>query len=483
MKRWNILVVQLIKHSFEIPPLEELALESNGKPFFTSTSHGLQLENQKTLWEIYIRTGLPLPEGPILDAGAGDGILFAIAPHMVFSRQDIGRRTIVGVDIDKNKVWKARQVANTVSENYRQKTGLSLVYQVQDPQDLAEMDTKNLIFYGQKANMPKFAMVWSNSMFHWIKEPRQKYAALEKFYSVMKEGGVLCISMSSGGTARDFRAAYINVFKGLGFYDIHANEQGFRVQDFEDDPIGSRPLDEIVNMIESNGFQVVSSVTLQESIAYNDPREYSKAVETYGQDAFLRSVPHYGKERKAHIWKEIEKEFIRIIGKGKWKEGQPWEYSQFNNYIVAVRKKSKMPPKKISHYDLTSILNEQFIALGYNKILIGDDYEIMVHLEGNEKEIEKESTVVDVQGILREVFTYAAKYRAQNGQIPCIVKYEKLDRMCLELEISVKTNKDLPITGIIKENFLDLLNEQGVVIEHKRIDSEITSVYKFKIPL
>jgi len=50
-------------------------------------------------------------------------------------------------------------------------------------------------------------------------------------------------------------------------------------------------------------------------------------------------------------------------------------------------------------------------------------------------------------------------------------------------EISVKTNKDLPITGIIKKNFLDLLNEQGVVIEHKRIDSEITSVYKFKIPL
>ena len=103
------MVVQLIKHSFEIPPLEELALESNGKPFFTSTSHGLQLENQKTLWEIYIRTGLPLPEGPILDAGAGDGILFAIAPHMVFSRQDIGRRTIVGVDIDKNKYYKIKR--------------------------------------------------------------------------------------------------------------------------------------------------------------------------------------------------------------------------------------------------------------------------------------------------------------------------------------------------------------------------------------
>ncbi|MBI2580756.1 class I SAM-dependent methyltransferase [Candidatus Woesearchaeota archaeon] len=339
---------KIIEYSFELPPLEELVKDTEGRPLFTQISHGLQAANQMTLWELYLRSGLPLPKGAILDAGCGDGLFFAIAPAMIFDgvkKREIGRRTVIGVDLDERKVRKARLVANLTTANYAARTrseqrpeGFSLTYYVQDAQDLAKMDPMQMVIDGKQSRLQKMAMVWSNSMFHWVKEPRDKYAALARFYVMLNKGGVLCMSMSAGGTARDFLEAYNNVMHGLGTYNLAANHSGYRRAVFEPDPIGSRPLDELTNMVEESGFEVLMGVNLKEDVSYKHPLEYANAVRIYGMDAFLNPVSHLARSAQVRVWKSIEYEFMLRAANSGWRVGQPYRYSQFNSYIVAVKK-------------------------------------------------------------------------------------------------------------------------------------------------
>lgn len=335
---------KIIKYSFEPPSLEDLARDAEDRPLFTQISHGLQAANQMTLWELYLRSGLPLPKGAILDAGGGDGLFLALAPEMVFKMQEIRRRTIILVDLDKNKVSKARRAAELVTESFRKRTtnvrpeGLSLVYLVQDPQDLAQMDTDYVTINGEKTHFPQIAMVWSNSMFHWIKEPKDKYSALARFHRVLKEGGILCMSMSTGGTARDFLEAYFSVMQSLGPYSVFNNPAGYRRAEFERDPIGSRPLDEIVSMVEESGFDVAIALAVGESVTYANPREYSNAVKIYGMDAFLNPVSHISNERKQRLWRTMEESFLDRLRKSGWQDNQPYTYNQFNSYIVAKKR-------------------------------------------------------------------------------------------------------------------------------------------------
>ncbi|MBI3035883.1 class I SAM-dependent methyltransferase [Candidatus Woesearchaeota archaeon] len=332
------MTAQLIETSFEIPQLEEL-IKYQDKPVFTQVSHGLQARNQLTLWELFLRTGLKITDGPILDAGSGDALFLALAPHMIFSREEIGRRTVIAVDKDPKKVEKTRIVATLVTEDYFRRESKSITYVVLDPQDLATMDVDYFLINGRKDKaFPRVSMVWSNSMFHWIRESGDKYRALDNFNFLLRKGGVLCISMSAGGTARDFLVAYNNVFRNLGIYDRNYNPLGFRRAAFETDPVGSRPLDEVVNMIEDSGFDVVSAITLGETAMYHDPKHYARAVEVYGRDAYLNPVSHYSNKGKRGLWRQLETEFLNTLRKKGWVDGQPYTYTQYNNYIIAVKR-------------------------------------------------------------------------------------------------------------------------------------------------
>lgn len=350
------MAVTIIKPSFRVPPLEELVLDAQGRPVFTMGSHGLQYRNQLTLWQLFLESGVELPrKGEVLDAGCGDGLFFALAPYMIFPEPK-DRRPIVGVDIEPRKVKQARRVATLVDADYNMRTQRHLSYIVQDPQDLATMSTTDILVEGSKLmSFPKMALVWSNSMFHWIRAAKDKYAALSNFNTLLMDRGALCISMSAGGTARDFLEAYANVMRGLGVYDRNFNSKGYHRAELESDPIGSRPLDELVNMVEESGFDVVLACTLAESVTYASPKQYSGAVEVYGRDAFLMPVTHYSNSRKKDLWREIETEFLKVLGDRGWMNGDPFTYIQFNNYVIAVKRPQYSPEQRL----LTAIVGER----------------------------------------------------------------------------------------------------------------------------
>ena len=102
----------------QLPPLEDL-VRLDGAPVFTDDSHGLQTTNLRTLWTSFIETSVEVPDGNIYDLGCGDGILFAHADRLVFPAT--GRRKIVAMDMDPEKVAKARAVAEYMIKNYSSK--------------------------------------------------------------------------------------------------------------------------------------------------------------------------------------------------------------------------------------------------------------------------------------------------------------------------------------------------------------------------
>ena len=475
------LVVKLIQPSFEIPRLEELVSDEYDKPVFTATSHGLQAANQGTLLELLLKSGVEIPDGPIFIAGGGDGLELALAPHTFFEIGQIGRRTIISVDKDPKKVKKSRQVAEYVRVKYHTITGKSITYIVQDPQDIVTINTRNMFVDGNISPLPQSAIVWSASVIHWLKTTREKSQAFENFYSILKDKGVLCISMSAGGTASDFLAAYFNVFQRLGAYDKIANPEGYRSGEFEQDPIGSRPLHEIVNMIERAGFTAVLPVCPGESVIYQDPRHYADAVEIYGRAEFLKSLPtSAGEKTKRRVWGMVVEEFLEILRKKGWKEGMPWEYTQYNNYIIATKR--KVPQLKGSYkvFDLASGLNERFLRLGYKRYV---DRGIDIELSGDEQEIAQMRTEVSLQDIFSALFEYAASDWIDKDPKPTVrIRYGILDKETLVLGVDVKTKTERTIPEIFRQKVLVGLQENKVRFDYKSLEGGIRH-YEFKIPL
>lgn len=482
------MAVQLILPSFRTEPLENLVTGKNGEPLFTQISHGLQAANQYTLWELVLRSGVQLPRGAILDAGCGDGLFIALAPSMIFSVPEIGRRTIIGVDKEPKKVTRARDVADSLVRTYAEKTrdkhppnGLSLNIVVQDPQDLVGLNTREMIVNGEMVQFPSVAMVWNNSVFHWIREPEKKIEAIDGFNSILAQGGVLAMSVSAGGTARDFLQAYNNVLLfAKGPYDRNSNPMGYRTINYKADPIGSRPLDELVNMIEEGGFSVRLALTLGESITYTDPLAYSAAVKIYGENSFLSPVSHYGERARRTLWDEVEREFLSIVTRRGWAEGKPWVYTQYNNYIIAVKTGSSTPDdKSIKLYEPASVLNQRFLYLCYRRMLEGRNMGIDV--DGAEEQLRGIHLSVNLAEILSPLIKHAVEVCKPDEKSPvCRIGYQVEDNLMLTVDVSGRYESNPE--RLFKKSELNRLSESGVSISFRNVAPGIGR-YEFSIPL
>ena len=478
------MIVNLFQPSFEIPPLEDIIRDVQGTPIFTQVSHGLQTANQSTLLELLLISGVEIPEGPIFVAGGGDGLELALAPYTFFAIERIGRRTIISIDKDPKKVKKSREVAKYVEADYRRRTTQSLTYIVQDPQDIVGMDTRSIILNEDKSPLPQFALVWSSSVIHWLKTKKEKFQAFDNFYSILKNDGVLCISMSAGGTASDFLAAYFNVFQRLGPYDRIGNPQGYHIGEFEEDPIGSRPVDEIANMLKRAGFEIVLPLAIGESIRYTSPKDYVNAVEIYGRDEFLKSLPHTaGEKTKRKIWSEMEEEFLGLLRRQGWRDGDPWEYTQYNNYLIARKKRIHPTIKKERLYDLSSILNEKFLTLGYKKYLVKDKYTIAIKVSGDPTEISGKKTEINLTEILGTVLAYASSDWVDKDANPvCEIQYSIVNRDALVLKVNVRTKNERDPTLLFKQGSLKVLQDGGVNMSYINLEGGVKQ-YEFRVPL
>ncbi len=470
-----------------LPPLEDLAISQSGTPFFTSISHGLQLRNQVTLWELFCGLEVEIPKrGHILDLGCGDGLYLAIAPHMVFSHPLIGRRRIVGIDLDPKKVSTARNVARVVADEYAKKTitpespeGHSLDYLI-EVQDLTALDPTKLNIPGEESAKSLAAMAWSSSVFHWLKGDEAKYTALSGINRMLKTGGVFCLSMSAGGTARDFLDAYNIVLQKRGFYDSTGNPHGFYRRLFEPNPIGSLSLDHIADLMEETGFEVIDGVTRRERTVYSHPREYSQAVFIYGHKAFLAPLYHYRKEGQKSFWRDVEEEFFRILRLKNWKEGSPWEYYQYNNYIVAQKRAASAPQVSEGEkwYSVGSTLNQKFLEfMVYN---LKPRTQFNVELRGTMERFEDAATPIELGLLIKGILRHSVAAWDSNDPIPSITIQYGISNGDLSLEFYLRA-PNFKLKDHFKASQLSRWEELGMTMEQGYSDG--TNIYKLKMPL
>ncbi len=475
-----------------VPGVEELLIRE-GDPVFTNTSHGLQYDNQLTLFSLLNHADTEIPKGIIVDAGCGDGLFEALAPSIIFDNRDIGGRMILGIDKEKKKVDKARLVAREVARDYKlttsrrdHSTGKDVQILIAEPCDISRIDTRKFMRGDQEREFPNAGLIWSNSMFHWLRSEDQKFDALNNFYNITCPDGILCLSMSSTGTAQAFLEAYQFVYKHIvGKYHRIHNPRGYIPLKWQDDPIGSLNFDIIYSLVESCGYEVVKSINAAEGRTYTTPDEYVDAVAVYGYEKFFEALPDdTPANMKRRIWSMIRKQFLENLKKQGWHPERQGEYRQFNSYLVGVRS---------TRMDISKVLKPGYIRGLYRALPGGARQEMKIDLEGApvKKGIE---SLVNLDEIFRAFFDYFAKDSTTPDNPSCRIRYltvketveagEKRTPKDKEifLDISSQTRNERSIENILGKKLSEKLKRRHVTSEYNNLENS-NRLYSFRIPL
>lgn len=483
---------------------DEPALDEGGKPFFSAQTNGLQFQNQLSLWQTLKRSGIEIPRGPWLDAGCGRGMFFALAHFLLWEGYRTGPH-LIGVDMGRENTRDAREVAQRVIRAHSRQTssperpeGYNVAIDVLKPQKLQEYahsimvptsDSKSLV----AAPLPPLAVVWSNQVFHWIKGEEAKYAAFERLNAVMKPGGVLCMNMSTIGTAKHFLQAYGEIIRGLGPFRPYRRE-GYKRALFEADPIGSQDFDKMATILEDAGFEINDRVSSsrRETVVYQHPSQYAEAARRYGFETFMRPVAHLDDEAKEGIWTRIVQRFLEVLqNDGAWEPGKPYRYKQYNLYFVAKKGVAQRSPERVVFetlfgksigVEVASYLNLTYLNRGLANILNKKGRSIGLQLEGEASEIVGVKTTAPLEGILRDVVNTATNEWDEDDTHPSIVVTYKVQGDDLLLQMRVRTAFDRTPEEVLGKRTLLAAQNFEVRADHRNLGQK-ERIYEFKIPL
>jgi len=474
-----------------IPKIDDLVIDRFGNPFFTDISHGLQYRNQVTLLELLEDCDIDIPRGCIVDAGCGDGLFEALAPWIIFGNPNIGERKIIGLDMDDKKIKKAREVAERVIWKYNppidtgsKSRGIKI--HIADSCDIAAMDTYKYTIGRDVLHFPSVGMIWCNSMLHWLRGFNTKCDALDNFYDMLSPNGIFCLSMSSTGTAEAFLRAYKLVYDSPDVGKAHKihNPYGY-LGDLPDDPIGSLKFDDIVNMVDRRGFEIVKSDNPSEGIIYERPSDYVNAVAVYGYEKFFEALPkNTPASRKRKIWSLIRKSFEEIVEReGGWHPESQGQYRQYNGYVVGVR----LTPVTIS-----KVLKDGHINSLYNELPCSSDQPMQIRLNGDYKRLSQKTTTINPSEIIKKLLAYIATDSTTPKWPTCNINYEiesedrgdeteEIKDRSLTLKINSKTRSERPIESILGDRLSRKLERRHVITGYESIGENRT--YRFQIPL
>ncbi len=493
--------------------LEELVLDSSGKvvldtdgsPFFTSVSHRLQAKNQITLAkmvkEAMTEHEFELTGGEILEPGSGEGILNALKWDMLFPIT--GPRDLLSFDLSTEKITKYRRIQEYLSRYWAEQRGVKK-YElpktlIADPLDIVEMSPRFVYVNKRYHELSPAAMIWCSSMFHWVRDLDSKIQVMEKFYDMLKPGGVFAFNMSTQGTAEEFLEAYKEVMERLEVYHKRNNTGGYKRIKLKEDPIGSMPFLAMRNLIKDSGFGVLKSDVKVETAYYHDPEEYAESVRIYGKGKFLEPVSHLTSTQQDEIWGMIVKRHTEIAKRNGWKPGQVYEYEQVNMYVIAQKpyddisaeifrpslKKSKLAP-------IDSVLNETYVGFALGSIKKGAvKKEILPEatpsleftVSGNFEMIKGKGAPISVNDIMIAIFDHATlNWLYFDSDNKVVVDYSVLgsDRLSLNFEVYLK--EDVPIDKLLRAGMVTKLRENEVSMYSRKLESGRTR-YEFNIPI
>ncbi len=346
---------------------------------YSTTSHGLQVQNLAVLLGMYgghiKEKNIEFHRGRIIDTGCGDFMLGSLCDNWLLpylrriSGLDDYETQLIGFDEKVKKVIRALKL-NTKKLGSR--------HIVLNPVDLGNDDLTKVKYGGRLISNDEFlpgnssmdltdmdpSLIICNSVFHWIKDYRQKKRAIKSFYKIQKEGDAVLMSVASEGTARLFlqayqsevEKAYVEHEKAMRNYKTIQKKHGQRqtyskgkkerliarfnreIEHKIENPLGFMKEDKLVEIFQECGYRVVTSQTLDTSNLYDSPEDYLRAVNIYGFENFTeplkKIMPRYADRR--NWWEtKLKKAFLELAGP-ELKEGK-WKYTQSNIYVLAVK--------------------------------------------------------------------------------------------------------------------------------------------------
>lgn len=256
----------------------------------------MQLGNLENLFKYLFKSGIIPSEAKYLDLGCGIGI-----PSEMIQKKFKGKKVgYYGVDISFEMIGFGK----------RAEPAMNLVVG-----DIEDLSFKNA----------SFDVVISNSVLHWLNVPEighTPYQVLTEVYRVLKNAGILGISVSGYGTAEQFQESYRKIIGKL------QKELDFKAELYRKDPIGSMYLEDLVNILTRVGFTIKREQMDYEPVKYKHPAHYVKAVKAYGYEMYLASIPE---EAKEEAWRMIENDFIKKVGHSEY------EHDQYMIYVIASK--------------------------------------------------------------------------------------------------------------------------------------------------
>jgi len=256
----------------------------------------MQLGNLENLFKYLFESGITPPEGKYLDLGCGVGI-----PSEMFQKKFKEKKvSYYGIDISSEMIAFGKSLDSML--------------------DIIRGDIEYLPF--KNASLDG---VISNSVLHWLNVPEIRqtpYEVLSEVYRVLKNSGVLGISVSGYGTARKFQESYRKIIENF------QKETDFKAELYRKDPIGSMYLLDLVDILTNIGFKIKRAQMDYETIKYKHPAHYVRAVKAYGYEMYLASIPE---GRKEEAWRMIENDFIKKMGHSEY------EHDQYMIYVIATK--------------------------------------------------------------------------------------------------------------------------------------------------
>ncbi|MBS1914409.1 MAG: class I SAM-dependent methyltransferase [Bacteroidetes bacterium] len=262
-----------------------------------------------------------------VDAGCGSGLVGSIIKYKADSHCPRSYEPLQKARIRAGFDYSPRTVA------YARRNNDSRAYT-----DIFRADLRNIEpgYLQKKTGTSWVDLVIANDVLHWLFTPDAIARAMRNCRNMLRDQGLLAMTIASSGTGRIFFEAYHKVLSGVVEADAAMNECVRGVWSaYTRNPIGMQSLSNVVRCAQVSGLRVVEAIVRYEPVTYSSTEGYVNDVISYGDQILMAPLADCDEKHRHDVWRRIGSEFKAAheseIGPGKY------VHDQFVIYLIAQR--------------------------------------------------------------------------------------------------------------------------------------------------